>query len=92
MTLRKDARTLAGVSTRLLLGVGAVGAVAFALGFGTGSFELARLGTPSGVALYAAQLGLGGPARAGEPKADAAYLPAVLHADGPVIETVPPQF
>jgi hypothetical protein len=35
---------------------------------------------------------LGEPARAAEPKADVAYLPAMLHADAPAIEPVPPQF
>jgi len=92
MTFHKDASTSAGVSTRLVLGVGAVGAVAFALGFGTGSLDLAPLGTLPGVALYAAQLGLGGPARAAEPVAGVAYLPAVLHADAPANEPLPSQF
>ena len=63
-----------------------------ALGFGTGSLELARLGTPSGVALVAAQIGLGAPALAAEPVAGVAYLPAVLHADAPAIEPLPQQF
>lgn len=92
MTHGKEASTRSRVSTRLFLVVGAVGAVAFALGYGTGSLELARLGTPSGVALYAAQFGLGAPARAAVPGAEAAYLPALLPVDASAVEPLPPQF
>jgi hypothetical protein len=92
MTNRKEVPAPARVTAPLLLGIVAVGAVAFALGYGAGSHELARLGTPSGVALYAAQLGLVAPARAAEPVADVAYLPAILHADAPAIEQLPPQY
>lgn len=92
MTLAHPARSTRKLSAPLLLGAGAVAAVAFALGLGASSLDIAKFGAPHNVALHAAQIGLGAPAQAAPAAVEAGYLPAQIAAQGRDDEAHPQSF
>lgn len=92
MTPAHPARSARKLSTPLLLGAGAIAAVAFALGLGASSLDIAKFGAPHNLALHAAQIGLGAPAQAAPLAVEVGYLPARLAAQGRDDEAHPQPF
>jgi hypothetical protein len=79
-------------STPLVLAAVALGVTAIVVVFGGASVDFAKFGAPHNVALQAAQIGLGGPARAAPIVVEAGYLPAQIAVQAHGEERLPEQF